>query len=61
MGWLTKLVKRNYRPKLIAEKVYTKELKLGQTNNLIQLNEHIQNISLFSSLKLFKHYNKVVQ
>ena len=39
---------------------YTRELKLGQTNNFIQLNKYFQNILSFTSLKLFKYYNKVI-
>ena len=39
---------------------YTGELKLGQTSNLTQLDERFRNIPLFTGLKLFKHYSKVV-
>ncbi len=40
---------------------HTRELKLGQTSNLIQLDECFQNIPPFTGLKLFGHYSKVVQ
>ena len=40
---------------------YTRELKFEQTSNLTKLDERFRKISPFTSLKNFKHYNKVVQ
>ena len=45
----------------MAKKGYTRELKLRQTSNLIQFDKHFKNIPIFIGLKLFGHYNKVVQ
>ena len=45
----------------MAKKGHTGELKLGQTSNLIQLDERFRNIFPFIGLKLFRHYSKIVQ
>ena len=40
VGWLTKFIMENYNQKQIAKKRgYTRDLKLGQTSNLIQLDK----------------------
>ena len=60
--WLTKSIKEKQKPTQMAKKRgHTGELKLGQTSNLTQLDERFQNIPLFTSLKLFRYYSKVVQ
>ena len=62
MSWLTKSIKKNYNWKQITKKRgHTGKLKLGQINNLTQLDKRFQNISLFTGLKLFRHYSKVIQ
>ena len=37
------------------------QLKLGQTSKLTQLDERFRALLLFTDLKLFQHYSKVVQ
>lgn len=39
---------------------YIGELEPRQTNNLTQLNEYFRNFFLFTNLKLFVYYSKVV-
>ena len=46
---------------MAKKKRNTKELKLGQTSNFIQLNERFRKILPFTDLKLFKYYSKVVE
>ena len=61
MSWLIKSIKENYKSKQMAKKrKHIGELKLKQTNNLIQLDEYFWIILPFIGLKLFKHYSKVV-
>ena len=56
-----KSIQKNWKRKQIAKKRgHIGELKLGQKNNLIKLDERFENISLFISLNLYKHYSKVV-
>lgn len=62
MGQFIKSIKKNFNQKQIAKtKRNIRKLKLGQTSNLLQLDERLQNFTLFISLKLFRYYNKVVQ
>ncbi len=49
-------------PKQLAKKRrYQEQLKLGQTSKLTQLDERFQAVPLFTDLKLFQYYSKVVQ
>ena len=61
MGWLTKSIKENYKPKKIAKKRHTKELELRQISNFTQLDKRFWNIPLITGLKLFRPYGKAVQ
>lgn len=62
MGWVIKSIKEKNYPKQITKKRrYTGKLKLGHISNLTQLDEHFQNFPLFTDLKLFGLYSKVVQ
>ncbi len=62
VGWLTKSIKANYKPKqMVKKRGHTGELKLGQISNLTQLDERFWNILPFTGLKLFRYYSKVVQ
>ena len=49
-------------PKWLAKiQQHQRQLKLGQTSILIQLDKHFRVVPLFTDLKLFQHYSKVVQ
>ncbi len=49
-------------PKQLAKKQrHQGQLKLGQTSKLTQLDERFRVVPLFTDLKLFQHYSKVVQ
>lgn len=61
MGWLTRFIEENYKLKQIAKKKRSnEELKPEQRNNYIQPDNCCWNTFLFTSLKLLKHYNKIV-
>ena len=49
-------------PKQLAKKRrHQGQLKLGQTSKLTQFDERFQAVPLFTDLKLFQHYNRMVQ
>ncbi len=49
-------------PKRLAKKRrHQGQLKLGQTSKLTQLDERFRAVPLFTDLKLFQYYSKVVQ
>lgn len=61
VDWLTKSILKKYKSiQIVKKKGHTRELKLGQIHNLTQLDERFQKISLFTDLKLFRYYSKVV-
>ena len=47
---------------MLAKKQWDQgQLKLGQTSKLAQLNKCFQVVFLITDLKIFQHYNKVIQ
>ena len=60
--WIIKTIVEIRRPRLLAKKQgHDGQLRLGQTSKVSQLDEQFRNILPFPDLKLFQHYNKVVQ